>query len=50
MATADPLRHLSGNRVALGGAILYLLEWAFIIPSGVRLPPTGSGPAEIAAA
>lgn len=50
MGAADPRRHLSGNRVALGGAILYLLEWAFIIPSGVQLPRMGSGPAEIAAA
>ena len=32
------------------GAIIYLLEWAFIIPSGVRVPPEGSSPAEIAAA
>lgn len=32
------------------GAIIYLLEWAFIIPSGVRVAPEGSGSAEIAAA
>jgi len=50
MGSKDPLRHLPGNRVALAGAILYLLEWAFIVPSGVRVPPAGTGPAEIAAA
>lgn len=34
----------------MAGAILYLLEFAFIVPSGVRMPPVGSGPAEIATA
>lgn len=43
-------RTVNGNRLALVGAILYLLEFAFIIPSGVRVPAEGSGPAEIAAA
>jgi hypothetical protein len=46
--TPDPT-HI-GSRLALFGAILYLLEWAFIIPSGVRVPRSGSTAAEIAAA
>lgn len=50
MESTAPERIRNGSRLALVGAIIYLLEWAFIIPSGVRLPPEGSGPAEIAAA
>lgn len=45
-----PVRTLTGSRLALFGAILYLLEWAFIIPSGVRVPRSGSSVDQIAAA
>jgi hypothetical protein len=45
-----PVRTLPGSRLALFGAILYLLEWAFIIPSSVRVPRSGSTAAQIAAA
>jgi hypothetical protein len=48
--STSPVPTRNGSRLALVGAIVYLLEWAFIIPSGVRVPPEGSGPAEIAAA
>ena len=50
MGSMTPVRTLTGNRLALVGAILYLLEWAFIIPSGVRVPLDGSSPTQIAAA
>jgi hypothetical protein len=50
MELGQPAPIRTGNRLALAGAIIYLLEFAFIIPSGVRVPPEGSGPAEIAAA
>ena len=50
MASITTAGTLNGNRLALVGAVMYLLEWAFIIPSGVRTPPAGSEPAEIAAA
>ena len=45
-----PISTVSGNRLALFGALLYLLEWAFIIPSGVRVPRPGSSADQIAAA
>jgi hypothetical protein len=45
-----PVRTLTGNRLALVGAILYLLEWAFIIPSGVRVPRPASTAEQIASA
>lgn len=50
MIPVTRVRTANGNRLALVGAILYLLEFAFIIPSGVRPPPPGSGSAEIVAA
>ena len=50
MESKRPVRTLTGNRLALVGAILYLLEWAFIIPSGVRVPRPGSTAEQIAAA
>jgi len=50
MGSTTSVRTLPGSRLALFGAILYLLEWAFIIPSGVRVPRSGSTAAQIAAA
>ena len=50
MRSVTTVRTANGNRLALVGAILYLLEWAFIIPSGVRPPMEGSAAAEIVAA
>ncbi len=50
MESTTPVRTRNGSRLALVGAIVYLLEFAFIIPSGIRVVPEGSGPAEIAAA
>jgi hypothetical protein len=50
MESKSPVRTFTGNRLALVGAVLYLLEWAFIIPSGVRVPRPGSSAEQIAAA
>lgn len=50
MESTTPVAPRTGSRLALVGAIIYLLEFAFIAPSGVGVPPEGSGPAEIAAA
>jgi hypothetical protein len=48
MGSMTPVRTVTGSRLALAGAILYLLEWAFIIASGVRVPRSGSSADQIA--
>lgn len=50
MGSTTPVRTTTGSRLALFGAILYLFEWAFIVPSGVRVPRPASTADQIAAA